>query len=348
VKRAILSRQDPIALADFLRAAIDRRADLVARVHGESTDCYRLLHGVTEGAPGVTIDRYGPVLLIQTWRTSLTMGARDAIHRLATDALGTDLVPIWRSRGGGPAGVDAAGDTADYAAVGSPVGLEFGLAYDVRPFHRGQDPLLFLDLRAGRRRIRDAAAGHTVLNLFAYTGSIGLCAAACGADLVWNVDFAAAAIEVARANAARNGLTGDRCRVIRADVIPTVRQLAGLPVKGRAAHQRTFARFAPRQFDLVALDPPRWARGPFGAVDVVRDYPALFKPALLATRPGGDLLATNHAPEVDVADWRAQLERCAAKVGRPLAAIEIIAPEDDFPSFDARPPLKIAWVRVAD
>jgi 23S rRNA (cytosine1962-C5)-methyltransferase len=79
---------------------------------------------------------------------------------------------------------------------------------------------------------------------------------------------------------------------------------------------------------------------------VVRDYASLFKPALLATAPGGSILATNHVPEVSREDWIASLERCAVKAGRPLVSVEVITPEDDFPSPDGRHPLKIAVARV--
>ena len=99
------------------------------------------------------------------------------------------------------------------------------------------------------------------------------------------------------------------------DVIPVMRQLAGLAMPMRGKRARPFTRRAAQQFDLVVLDPPRWAKGDYGAVDVVRDYASLFKPALLATAPGGTVLATNHVPEVAREDWLSSLERCAAKAG---------------------------------
>lgn len=76
-----------------------------------------------------------------------------------------------------------------------------------------------------------------------------------------------------------------------------------LPVKGRGARRRNYQRFEPRQFDVIVLDPPRWAKGRFGAIDLVRDYPSLLKPALLATAPGGSLLVINNAARVDRDEW---------------------------------------------
>jgi 23S rRNA (cytosine1962-C5)-methyltransferase len=327
--------------------AIERRRDFLTRMTHEGTDCVRLLHGVVEGAPGVTVDRYGPILLVQTWREPLAEGELDALAAVASAALGTTLTPCWNHRGDGPGG-----SARDDAELKAPIGHELGLAYDVRPRHRGQDPLLFLDMRAGRRWMKGAAQDKTVLNLFAYTCGIGVAALAGGARQVVNVDFARSALAVGEANAARVVADPEELKArfvtITDDVIPVVRQFAGLAMPMRGKRARPFTRRTAQRFDLVALDPPRWAKGDYGAVDVVRDYASLFKPALLATAPGGTVLATNHVPEVAREDWLAALERCAAKAGRPLASLEVLTPDEDFPSPDERHPLKIALARVAD
>jgi 23S rRNA (cytosine1962-C5)-methyltransferase len=376
-------------LEEDLARALVRRSALLARLHVEGTDCYRLFHGAAEGRPGLAVDRYGPVLLVQTWRAPLGAGDLDRIAGAVATGTGLDLAPAWRHRGAAdepetrPADVSTAapmpvsprttvgdrpcdtaparredipGAASPYQApalaapdprLSEPVACELGVWYDVRPLHRGQDPLLFLDLRAGRRQLKGAAAGRSVLNLYAYTCTAGVLARTAGATEVWNVDFAESALAVGRANAARNGADDPRFVTIREDAIVVARQLAGLPIKGRGARRRTYRRFEARAFDIVVLDPPRWAAGPFGAVDVVRDYPSLFKPALLATGPGGHILATNHVPAVGLSEWLAVLARTAEKAGRKLAGIDVLPPEEDFPSFDGHPPLKMAWVTVA-
>jgi 23S rRNA (cytosine1962-C5)-methyltransferase len=221
----------------------------------------------------------------------------------------------------------------------------------VRPRHRGLDPLLFLDFRAGRRKVLATSGEKSVLNLFAYTCASGIAASAGGAREVWNVDFSETALEIGARNLASNDLPASTTRFIAEDAIAVSRQLASLPVssyrgRGTARRERKFARFEPRSFDLVILDPPRWSKGLFGAVDVVRDYATLFKPALLATAEGGAVLATNHAPEVGRDSWLRVLERTARKCGRSIRALEWILPEEDFPSFDAAPPLKAGWLSV--
>lgn len=330
---------------ELLSRAIGARRALLDRLAAEQTDCVRLFHGIAEGRPGLSVDRYGPVLLAQTWRDPLDAGELDAIARAATRELGIELAPCWNHRGPSRREGERGSDAHD-PRLAAPIGQELGARYDVRPRHRGQDPLLFLDLRAGRRWVRGASEGKSVLNLFAYTCGVGVVAALGGAREVWNVDFAESALAVGRGNAERNGIEPARFVTIEDDVIPVVRQLAGLPVKGRGA-RRGFEKREPRTFELVVLDPPRWARTPFGAIDVVRDYPSLFKPALLACTPGGAVLATNHVPSVERDEWHAVLRRTAEKAGRPLASIEEIVPEEDFPSPDGKPPLKMAIARLA-
>lgn len=329
-------------LPDLLRRAIDRRRDLLPRLHAEGTDCYRLLHGVAEGAPGLTLDRYGTLLLAQTFRAPLPEGAAAALRDTVRAELDLELPLVHNHRGEGAAAAAAAPVEAD---SGEHECHEAGVRFGIRARHRGQDPWLFLDLRAGRRAVRAIAAGRRVLNLFAYTCGVGVVAAVAGASKVTNVDFAGSALAVGRANAAKNAIDLERFSTLQADCIPVLRQLAGLPVQ-RRQKQLPFVRVPPQRFDLVVLDPPRFAKTPFGTIDVVHDYQSLFKPCLLALAEGGAVLATNHVPQVEAAAWHAALRRCADKAGRPLTSLEPIAVDDDFPSFDGRPPLKLVLARV--
>ncbi|MEL6348788.1 MAG: class I SAM-dependent methyltransferase [Myxococcota bacterium] len=321
-------------LADLARDAIGRRQALLSAL--PETDCVRLFHGATEGVAGLTVDRYGPILLIQTFREPLTAAQLDALMSVYDAA----LMPVYNHRG---EATDVALPEPNAAALADHVGHELGLRFLVRARHRGKDPLLFLDFRAGRRWVRANCQGQSVLNLFAYTCGIGVAAAAGGAETVWNVDFAASALNVGRDNATLNGVS---MTFIETDAIPALRQLSGLGVKGRGARRRRFKKLPARQFDRVILDPPTWATTPFGAIDIVRDYPALFKPAILATAPGGQLLATNHVSTVTLEGWLDTLRRCAQKAGRPIRQLHVLTPEADFPSPDGKHPLKMAIVEV--
>jgi 23S rRNA (cytosine1962-C5)-methyltransferase len=267
-----------------------------------------------------------------------------ALGELVDRALGTALAVVCNHRGEPPPS-DFPWHVPGPAALTEHLAREAGVAFHVHARHRGQDPWLFLDLRVGRRLVGQLANGRSVLNLFAYTCGVGVAAAVAGARVVTNVDFAASALAVGQRNAATNGVADDRFRTLHSDCIPVLRQLAGLPVQ-RRGRRVPFVPVAPQPFDLVFLDPPRLAKGPFGAVDVLRDYPSLFKPCLVTLADGGLVLATNHLPEVTPATFRELLVRCASKAGRPLRSIEVLGPDADFPAFDGTPPFKLAVCRV--
>ncbi len=321
--------------------ALKERLPLIEALHAEDTTCYRVFHGTNEGAPGLTIDRYGDYLLVQTWREPIDASLLDEITAAVQGQWGLSLQPVWNHR--------AKRGAVDHSLhpVKLPFGVEgreMGLIYDVPPRHKGVDPLLFLDFRAGRRKIREVAANKTVLNLFSYTCGAGLVASAAGASEVINVDFSRSALQTGETNAFKNGCA-DSFQSIHEDAIPVMLQFSGLGVRGRRT-KRSFKKLEPRQFDLVVLDPPRYAKGNFGVVDTVGDYQSLFKPALLATRPGGQMLVTNNVASVSREDFKAMLERCAEKAERPLRSVEFLDVEGDFPSPDGQWPLKMAWIEL--
>ena len=337
--------------SDSLARAFAARVDLLSSLLASDTDCYRLFHGTVEGVPGLTVDRYGEVLLVQSFHVSLEAEALEAIEGWyrSTHPLFTRCVYNDRSAGNSR----IANVLPEHAQAQAQIDIrELGVRYAFRARHRGQDPWLFLDLRAARRRVQalvrdQAASAYSVLNLFSYTCGVGVAAAVAGAGRVLNVDFAASSLAVGRENAALNGMSA-RLEFLESDYFPAARQLAGLEVpKGRRGQRLPFfTRVAEESFDLVFLDPPRYAKSAFGVVDLVNDYGALFKPALLATREGGTLIACNNVASVDRDSWVAGLQGAVRRHGRVLRGLEFIAPEADFPSPDARPPLKVALLRL--
>ncbi|BCG27070.1 SAM-dependent methyltransferase [Pseudomonas tohonis] len=332
----------PSNLPQALRAALDARQPLLAELHAQGTDCYRLFHGSQEGASGLTIDRYGPQLLVQSFHQTLQRDELLQAVAQVQERLGEPLLPVYNDRSQGNSRIDRS-DTvyqAEPDALVDLVGHEWGLNYRVRGRHPGQDPLLFLDLRNARGWVKRHAAGKSVLNLFAYTCGVGLAAAAGGASEVWNLDFAEGNLAVGRENAALNpGLTP--MRFVQSDYFPAIRQLAGQPIARRHGQKLpSYPRLEQRRFDLVFLDPPAWAKSAFGTVDLLRDYQSLLKPAIQATAEDGTLICCNNLAKVDIEDWREQVLRCASKLGRPVREWEQLAPASDFPSLDERPPLK--------
>jgi 23S rRNA (cytosine1962-C5)-methyltransferase len=345
--RRVLRVTASLPLPDRLDAAFQARQTLIDTLHAQDTDCYRLFHGSAEGAPGLTIDRYGDLLLVQSFHAALSaaeLEAIDAFYRPRLPAF--DRVYNDRSAPNSRI-VNAVPEAQQEAAQRERTVHESGVRYALRARHDGQDPWLFLDLRAARRHVMSIAEGRSVLNLFAYTCGVGTAAAKAGARFVMNVDFAESSLAVGKRNARLNDLP-HRPRFIRSDVFPAVRQLAGIgqPQRVRGKRMPPFPELSAQQFELVFLDPPAYAKSAFGVVDLVNDYPALFKPALLATAPGGTLICCNNVAKVDRAAWLDQLERSASKAGRPIQGAEWIEPDADFPSFDGQPPLKTLALTV--
>ncbi|MCF8149256.1 MAG: class I SAM-dependent methyltransferase [Burkholderiaceae bacterium] len=335
------------AIVPLLATALDARAELLPRLLAEQTDCYRLLHGSVEGYPGLTIDRYGDLLLVQCFHSPLaaeTLNALEAFY--AAKVPGLTLVYNDRSHANSRIGNPLQGEQLD-AAMATREVHELGVTYRMQGRHSGQDPWLFLDLRAARRRVMQEVAGKSLLNLFAYTCGVGIAAAKAGARFVVNVDFADSSLLVGKENARLNALPV-RPRFVKSDAFAAMRQYSGLgqPERVRGKRMPPFPKLEAQTFDLVVLDPPRHAKSPFGVVDLVNDYASVFKPALLCTAAGGTLICTNNVANVQRNAWLDQLQRSAAKANRPIREMEWIMPEADFPSSDGQPPLKIALLRV--
>ena len=328
-------------MLDSITTALKKRAQLHTQHKADKSDCYRVFHGATEGVPGLSIDRYGSVLLFQTWRDIGDAQLFTSIGEVLCRHFDLSFAMVWNNR-------KQRGQVEHHILSELPPqlwGRELGIEYDVRPVHDGIDPLLFLDFRVARRWMLENSKDKEILNLFAYTCGIGLAALKGGADRVYNIDFAQRSLNLGLKNAERNAFDLKRFLCIRDDVFPVIRQFSGLGLRGRA-RRRGFIKRSAKQFDIVVLDPPRMSKSPFGKVDVVHDYPALFKPALLCLKPKGIMLATNNVASVSEEAWHDQLRRCARKIGMVNLEIEVLRPERDFPSPDQNWPLKIALCRL--
>ena len=341
-------------LAEKLAAAWAAREALLMRLHGEETTCYRLFHGTVEGRSGTTIDRYGRQLLIQSFHEPLEEADLEVIRDFYQTRLPDVTTQVYHDRSAKNSRKAQTDEQLELET--EEIGHELGVRYKVNTQHCGQDPLLFLDMRIGRKWMLANAQDKTVLNLFAYTCGIGICAALGGATDVWNVDFAESALAVGQRNAEINDVDPSRIRFIKSDCFPALQQLSGLGIKERRRklrngkvvpiHLPPYPKLPAKQFDLTFMDPPRWAKSKFGTVDLIRDYQSLFKPALLATAEGGEMIVCNNVAKVDRDEWLEQLIRCAQKAGRTATLREFLEPDQDFPTFDGNHPLKIAVLDV--
>jgi 23S rRNA (cytosine1962-C5)-methyltransferase len=260
--------------ASFWRRRLERAIASRARLAKDpSTDAYRLVHAEADGLPGLIVDRYGKWLVIQC----LTLGTacrRDEI----VEALAQLLEP---------AGIYARDDAGVRLKEGLP--LETGPLWGVEPPNRvdilehdhrfrvdlvrGQKTGFYLDQRLNRLQTAAHCADAEVLNAFSYTGGFGVYAGRAGARLVVNVDSSSEALSLAEENIALNGSAAQE--LVAGDVFEVLR---GYRNEGRL-------------FDLVILDPPKFATSQAQIRDAARGYKDANLLALHILRPGG-LLAT--------------------------------------------------------
>ena len=260
----------------FLRARIERavalRSALPAARH---TNAMRLVHGESDGLPGLVVDRYADVLVAQF----LAAGAerwREPILDALAESTGCEAIyersdAEVRTMEGLAARSGFARGNRD--ARRCPI-IEYGLNFRV-DVEAGQKTGFFLDQRENRQRVRALAAGREVLDCFAYTGGFSIAALAGGAKRVLALESSAPALEVARENLAANALDAARLEFAQADVFAHLRQL-----RDRGS-----------TFDLVVLDPPKFAPTAALAKNAARAYKDINLLALKLLKAGG-LLAT--------------------------------------------------------
>jgi len=253
-----------------VQASVAARTTMLDAAH---TGC-RLVHAESDGLPGVIADRYGEVVVVQL----LNAGAeawRDSIVAALVDATGCSAVyersdaEVRSLEGLPPRNGTAYGVLPERVSF-----LEDHLNYGV-DVAAGQKTGFFLDQRENRRRIRTLATGRDVLDCFCYTGGFTVAALAGGAQSVLAIDSSAEALAQARDNVARNGLDDTRCAWRDADVFAELRKL----------------RDSARSFDLIVLDPPKFAPTARHMEKAARAYKDINLLALKLLRPGG-LLAT--------------------------------------------------------
>jgi len=204
---------------------------------------YRLVFGESDGLPGLTIDRFGDVLVGQ-----ITTAGMERLKDAITEAIVKVVKPrqLWWKN---DAGVRAMEHLPEYADLGygeysseAPLVREGGLSFEIDPVG-GQKTGWFYDQRENRDRLARLVDGKRVLDMFSYLGAWGLRAASFGASEVVCVDASQAAVDALARNAERNGLS-DRVKAVRADAFDHLKAL-------REARER---------YDVVILDPPAFVK----------------------------------------------------------------------------------------
>jgi 23S rRNA (cytosine1962-C5)-methyltransferase len=263
---------DSSFLRERIRKAIELRQAFPAARH---TNALRLIHGESDGLPGLVVDRYADVLVAQFLAVGVERW-RDEILDLLKELSSCEAIfersdaEVRKLEGLQPRTGFARGNRN---ASRCPI-VEHGLNFRV-DVEQGQKTGFFLDQRENRQRVRALAAGREVLDAFCYTGGFAIAAAAGGAKRVSAVDSSADAIQIAKENLAANPLPAERMEFAQADVFKHLRVLRDLGAR----------------YDLIVLDPPKFAPTAAQAKNAARAYKDINLLAFKLLAPGG-LLAT--------------------------------------------------------
>ncbi len=285
--------------------------------------CCRVIFGEADQFPGLTVDRFGSILVTQT----LSVGME-----VLKPLLFPLLVEVLRRDGQTITGLYERNDVALREKEGLPqykgwfdlpgeehpqstqtTIRENGVEYLV-DFENGQKTGFFLDQKYNRLAVAKLAAGRRVLDCFTHTGSFALNAAMGGAAHVTAVDVSQSAVEMARANALRNGLE-DRMDFVCSDVFDLLPQLE---TQGHP-------------YDFIILDPPAFTKARRTAQNAMRGYKEINYRAMKLL-PRGGYLATASCSHFATEEMFIKMLRSAAHdTGRQLRQIEVRQQAPDHP-----------------
>ena len=303
---------DEALLAHRLQCAARRRVTLVP-----GWEAHRLVHAEADQMPGLVVDRYGSLAVIQStsaFADSVTATVAELLRRdhgceqvlLRNDARGRQL------EGLGQVVEPLVGDVPHHAHVD-----EGGVQVHFDP-RGGQKTGLFLDMRANRDRVRDWAGRGRVLDLYSYVGTIGVRAAAAGAAQVTCVDSSAPACELARVNAESAGVA-KRVEVVCADVRDVLKEVE------------------PASCDLVICDPPGLIQRKKDVSRGVSTLRRLLYLALRAVAPGGLLVSASCSYHLTRDKHCEVVEGAARRQGRSLRRVFRGSSGPDHPLLPAHP-----------
>lgn len=317
--RARLWTFDPLEIIDdafFKRrvaAAVARRAALPELSGQEGV---RLIHAESDGLPGVIADRYGDTVVVQLtsagadkWRSAIVgalvkaTGCARVYERSDSEVRGLEgLEPVtgWLH-----------GEASEEALAIAENGVRLGV--DIAGGHKTG---FYLDQRDNRLLLRELSAGKSVLNCFCYTGGFSLQALAGGAENVLSIDSSGPALEQAKANLALNPqLPAGRAEWLEADVFEALRVF----------------RKEGRQFDLIVLDPPKFAPSAAHADRAARAYKDINLLGFRLLKPGGLLMTYSCSGGIGLELFQKIVAGAALDAGREARIVRRLAGSPDHP-----------------
>lgn len=308
--------EEPVDRSFFrrrLERAIANRRDLKK---GLRLNALRLVNAESDGLPGLIIDQYDRFLVCQfltvgvhAWKQVIVEELQDLIiadgifERSDSPVLGKEGL----TRSVGPLAGKA---PPDRIAIQEG---DFRYLVDVRNGHKTG---FYLDQRDNRRQVGHYASDCDVLNCFCYTGGFGVAAMAAGARTVTNVDISAGALDLARENMALNDLDSERVTYLQADVFKQLRSF----------------RDAARQFDVIVLDPPKFADSRQQLDRASRGYKDINLLAIKLLRAGGHLFTFSCSGLMEPALFQKIVSDAALDAGRDAQIIRRMSQAADHPT----------------
>jgi 23S rRNA (cytosine1962-C5)-methyltransferase len=317
---------EPVEAAFFrkrIASAINQRKAIFGVQSSASGDpafgllpsAFRLVHAESDGLPGLIVDRYADILVLQF----LTAGSefwREAIADILIEETGLTRIyersdaDVRELEGLAPR-VGPLRGAIDHSTITI---LENGLKFMVDIAH-GHKTGFYLDQRENRQRVRGLVGGRAVLDCFCYTGGFTVNALSGGARSVLAVDSSAEALALCRENVALNGFPADRLEFLEGDAFYVLRRL----------------RDQNRTFDFVILDPPKFAPTAAQAEKAARGYKDINLLAFKLLRPGGILVTFSCSGGVEAALFQKIVASAALDAGVEAQIVEHLSQAADHP-----------------
>jgi 23S rRNA (cytosine1962-C5)-methyltransferase len=306
------------SLEDSLTQALSARETLVSEPH---IAAFRLFSGYYEGQVDLTADVFGKTLLLSTGAENLSAATAwlDTAREFYLQKLPWLECVVQKLRGG-----DRAQKQGEIAWGTSPAieVIENEVHYALR-LQMNQDASFYLDTRELRTWLRQNCAGKSVLNTFAYTGSLGIAALAGGAASVRQVDLNRGFLDLARTSAMLNHLDLGRMKLVANDIFSEI----GWLKKGQ------------HLFDVVILDPPFFSVTEKGKVDLVSESTRMLNKVRPLVQDGGYLIAINNALFLSGQEYMDSLQRlCTDGYLEVVAVLPVPADVIGFPDTVVRQP----------
>ena len=307
----VLSFDDSVLRPDFFEVMLSRalQVRVACGLDGsENTNCYRLVHGEGDNLPGLIIDHYDGVCVLQAHSVGM-FRAKKQICEALKKVYGPDLKAVYdKSSGTAPfkAGLELIDGymyrREDFNDDEQTV-LENGHKFIVN-WTEGQKTGFFLDQRDNRALVGSVARGRNVLNLFCYTGGFSIYALAGGAVHVDSVDSSKKAMMMVDRNVALNGFDESKHTSLCCDAIDYLKN-------------------APEgKYDLMIVDPPAFAKHRGSLKNALRAYQRLNAAAIAKVAPGGLVFTYSCSQVVDKEAFALAVFSAAAQTGRSVRILD--------------------------